>query len=147
MGKDWIDLLSLFDRHGVRYLIVGGWAVMFYTQPRATKDLDLYVDSEQSNAEKAYRALLEFGAPLSDFTVEDLAHPGTVYQIGQPPFRVDIMNSLSDVDFASAGKKECRTWSRVYRFSTLAKNTLSQTKSLRDGSRTWRMHSISRTQT
>ncbi len=52
MDKNWIDLLSLFDQRGVRYLIIGGWAVTLHSQPRFTKDLDLPIDPERANAQR-----------------------------------------------------------------------------------------------
>lgn len=102
MDKDFSDLLSLFDRYEVRYLVVGGFAVMFYSQPRGTKDIDFYVDNERSNIEAAYRALAEYGAPLAGYSVEDLQDPSSVFQIGQPPLRIDIIKELAGVTFAEA---------------------------------------------
>ena len=102
MEKDWIELLSLFDHYGVRYLIVGGYAVMFYTQPRGTKDLDLFIDSSHKNAEAVYAALVAFGAPMAGMTVEDFEGATSVYQMGQPPLRIDILSGLSEVGFNKA---------------------------------------------
>lgn len=61
------ELLSAFDRCGVKYLVVGGYAVMRYTEPRFTKDLDLWVEASEQNAPRVFRALAEFGAPLREF--------------------------------------------------------------------------------
>lgn len=102
MDKDWIDLLSLFDQYGVRYLIVGGYAVMFHAQPRGTKDLDLFIDSSRKNAELVFAALVAFGAPMVGMTVNDFEDVSAVYQIGQPPLRVDLLSGLAAVDFQSA---------------------------------------------
>lgn len=102
MDRNWIELLSLFDRHGVRYLIVGGYAVIFHAQPRGTKDLDLFIDSARPNAEAVYRALLEFGAPMAGMTVEDFEEASSIYQIGQPPLRIDLIGNLVSVDFERA---------------------------------------------
>ena len=102
MDRNWIELLSLFDRYEVRYLIVGGYAVMFHAQPRGTKDLDLYVDSSRSNAEAVYAALVAFGAPMAGMKVEDFTGASSVYQIGQPPLRIDLISDLDGIDFSSA---------------------------------------------
>lgn len=102
MDKDFSDILSLFDRYGVRYLVVGGFAVIFHSQPRGTKDIDLYLDSERANIAAAYRALAEFGAPLSGFSVDDLQDPESVLQIGQPPLRIDILKQIAGVSFDQA---------------------------------------------
>jgi predicted nucleotidyltransferase len=104
MDKDFKELLSIFNAHRVRYLIVGGFAVSYYSEPRATKDLDLFIASTPENATAVYRALAEFGAPLGDTTVEDFATPGTVYQLGVAPQRVDILQQIEGVNFESAWK-------------------------------------------
>jgi Nucleotidyl transferase of unknown function (DUF2204) len=102
MDKDFRELLSLFDRYGVRYLIVGGYAVIFHAQPRGTKDLDLFIEPQRSNAEAVYKALAAFGAPLSGFAVEDFEDVSSVYQIGQPPLRIDLIKDLQGITFESA---------------------------------------------
>jgi len=96
------DLLVVFARHKVRFLVVGGYAVMLYTEPRWTKDLDLWVDTAGDNAERVFAALCEFGAPLAGCTVEDFRKEGMVFQMGSPPLRVDILMSLSGVSFDEA---------------------------------------------
>ena len=63
MNSDFEELLSLFNGNGVRYLVVGGYAVMLYTEPRYTKDLDVWIEASQENAAVVFRAPAEFGAP------------------------------------------------------------------------------------
>jgi hypothetical protein len=86
----------------VRYLVVGGYAVMRYTEPRYTKDLDLWISTQRENAEAVYAALKEFGAPLENLTAEDFCDEAYFYQMGKPPVRLDIMMSIAGVDFESA---------------------------------------------
>jgi hypothetical protein len=102
MDKDFKDLLSGFNAHNVRYLIVGGYAYAEYTEPRTTKDLDLFVRPDPENARGTYTALAEFGAYLADVTVEDFANPGTVFQIGVAPFRIDVLCNIDGVSFDQA---------------------------------------------
>jgi hypothetical protein len=102
MNSDFEELLSIFNKNGVRYLIVGGHAVMLYTEPRYTKDLDVWIEASTENAERVYRALLAFGAPLAGLTVSDFAEEGSFYQMGIPPARVDILMSIDGVTFAEA---------------------------------------------
>jgi hypothetical protein len=102
MNSDFEELLSIFNDHEVKYLIVGGHAVMLYTEPRYTKDLDLWVEASTENAARVWRALAEFGAPLSNLSAEDFAHEGFFYQIGRPPARVDILMSIEGVKFEDA---------------------------------------------
>lgn len=101
-SPDLKELLNLFKKHNVKYLVVGGYAVMRYTEPRFTKDLDLLISVEIKNATAVYNALKEFGAPLSGLTVKDFSQEGYFYQMGHPPMRVDIMMSIPGVKFDDA---------------------------------------------
>ena len=103
-SPDFIELLSLFKNYKVRYLVVDGFAVMKYTEPRYTNDLDLWISTDKENAEAVYAALKAFGAPLRNLTAEDFAEEGYFYQMGRAPFRLDIMMSITGVEFKSAWK-------------------------------------------
>ena len=70
-SPDFKELLKLFERHKVRYLIVGGYAVMKYSEPRFTKDLDIFIATDQANTEGVYSSLREFGAPLENLKSDD----------------------------------------------------------------------------
>lgn len=102
MNRDFSDLLAAFDAHGVEYLVVGAHALAAHGHVRATKDLDLWVRPNLENAAKVLAALAEFGAPLHDLAAEDLATPGTVFQIGVPPVRIDVITEIDGVRFDSA---------------------------------------------
>jgi hypothetical protein len=97
--------LSIFNEENVRYLIVGGYALMLYTEPRFTKDLDLWVEPSKDNAARVFRSLARFGAPLQNVTAEDFATKDTFYQIGQPPIRVDVMTGITGVEFEEAWQR------------------------------------------
>jgi hypothetical protein len=88
----------------VRFLVVGGYAVMRYAEPRFTKDLDLWVATDPENAQRTYDALKAFGAPLAGLSVKDFTDSQSFYQMGVPPFRVDIMFFLTGLEFESAWK-------------------------------------------
>jgi hypothetical protein len=102
MNSDFEDLLRSFNASSVRYLIVGGYAVMLYTEPRYTKDLDVWIDPATENAGKVFRALAEFGAPLAGLSPSDFSKEGFFYQLGRPPARVDILMSIDGVSFEDA---------------------------------------------
>lgn len=102
MSSDFEELLRIFNAAGVKYLIVGGHAVMLYTEPRYTKDLDIWVEASERNAATLFHALAGFGAPLSGLSAADFAREGFFYQIGVPPVRVDILMSIDGVAFAEA---------------------------------------------
>ncbi|MCH8962299.1 MAG: hypothetical protein IH820_13535 [Bacteroidetes bacterium] len=102
INSDFKDLLSLFNAYQIKYLVVGGYAVIKYTEPRFTKDLDLWIKADQENAAAVFQALLEFGAPLEGMTEDDFAHEGYFYQMGIPPIRVDILMSVKGLTFEDA---------------------------------------------
>ncbi|HXN46613.1 MAG TPA: nucleotidyltransferase [Bryobacteraceae bacterium] len=97
-------LLQSFNEHRVEYLIVGGYAVMKYTEPRFTKDLDVWVGNSPENAERLVHALAGFGAPLAHdgVTAETFTNPDVVYQIGVSPVRIDILTRITGVEFSDA---------------------------------------------
>ncbi len=109
ISSDYRDLLKILNAHKVRYLIVGAYAVTYYTEPRFTKDLDIWVEPTPSNALKVFRALKEFGAPLKGIKVEDFMNKKLIYQIGVAPVRVDMLTSISGVNFTSAYKTRTRS--------------------------------------
>src|ERR1700730_11532108 len=82
LDANFYDLLSAFRGCNLRYLIVGGWAVSIHAQPRATQDINIFVDSESGNIEAVYEALKSFGAPLDSINKEQFLEPGTFFRIG-----------------------------------------------------------------
>ncbi len=104
--SDYKDLLSILNKHKVKYLIVGAYAVTYYTEPRYTKDIDIWVDSGIENAGRVYVALCEFGAPLQGIKIEDFTNKNLVYQMGVAPVRVDIIMGMAGLDFDVAWKNK-----------------------------------------
>jgi hypothetical protein len=105
MDQNFLDLLQLFDQHDVKYLIIGGYAVSFYAEPRYTKDIDFWVECSLSNGRRILRALEEFGAPLATISAHDFALPGTAYTAGLPPLRFDVLTRVSGGNFREAFPK------------------------------------------
>ena len=99
---DYRDLLSELNAADVEYLVVGAHALAYHAEPRFTKDLDIWVQASAENAPRVYSALAGFGAPLQEVEIDDFARPGLVYQVGIEPVRVDILTSVSGVEFESA---------------------------------------------
>lgn len=107
MNSEFEELLQVFAEHKVRYLIVGGYAVIHYTQPRWTKDLDLWVDPSLPNARKLMKAFRQFGIPLiGGLTVADFAQEQTQFMIGVPPCCFDFLTSIAGLKFSAAWKKK-----------------------------------------
>jgi hypothetical protein len=102
INSDFRDMLRELNAAGVRYLIVGGYAVMVHTEPRYTKDLDLWIEPIESNARKLFVALSKFGAPTSDIQPSDFIEPEVFFQIGMDPVRIDIMTSVTGLEFGPA---------------------------------------------
>ena len=104
MFQDFKDLLSALNAHKVKYLIVGGQAVIRYSQPRATKDLDVLIQPAAKNGAALFRALKDFGAPLGNLSAADFIEKGTFFTIGLPPVAIDILPEIKGVAFAAAWK-------------------------------------------
>ena len=102
INPDFRDLFAALSAAEVAYMIVGGYALAYHGFPRFTKDLDVWIDATPENSAKAYRALDEFGAPISRLAPDDLAKPGLILQIGVAPNRIDILTSIEGVAFAEA---------------------------------------------
>jgi predicted nucleotidyltransferase len=101
MPQDLKELLRAFNDHGVKYLVVGGYAFGVHAEPRATKDLDLFIRPDKENSEAVFRALAQYGAPLSGVSPGDFLD-GTIFQIGQPPSRIDLLQHIDGVGFDEA---------------------------------------------
>ena len=103
-NDDFRDLLDCFHEVGVEYVIVGAHALAAHQLPRATGDLDVLVRPSAENAARVHQALAQFGAPLDahGVTARDFAVAGTVYQLGLPPRRIDVLTSISGVTFDEA---------------------------------------------
>lgn len=99
MNSDFSDLLKIFTREKVEYLIIGGYAVAKHAEPRYTKDLDIWINNSKENAERVFKALEEFGAPLKDITRGDFTKPTLVFQMGIEPSRIDILMGLKNMSF------------------------------------------------
>ncbi len=100
--SDYADLLTSFNSNGVRYLVVGAYAVGYHGDARATLDFDVWIEANSQNAVRVYRALASFGAPLEKIDVEEFAKPDLVFQIGVYPLRIDVITEVDGVTFAEA---------------------------------------------
>ena len=102
LNPDYRDILSAFIGEGVEYLLVGAYALAVHGLPRATGDIDLWVNPTRENGSRAHSALATFGAPLDAVTPDDFATPDFVLQIGVAPRRIDILTSITGVEFSAA---------------------------------------------
>ncbi len=108
LSSDYKDILRIFNEHKVRYLVVGAYAVSYYTEPRFTKDLDIWIEPAEKNAQNVFDALKVFGVPLKGISSDDFTNKKLVYQIGVAPIRVDIITGLTGLNFANAWRNKKR---------------------------------------
>ena len=105
MYQDYKDLLSAFAARGVKYLIVGGYAVIFHSQPRYTKDMDFFIQADPINAQATYAALAEFGAYLQGIRPEDFADRSSFFRFGRDPYGFDILPDIPGINFDTAWER------------------------------------------
>lgn len=106
--KDYEELLRLFNKHKVKYCIVGAFAVAFYAKPRYTKDMDIMIEPSVENAERIINALNEFGFRSLELSNEDFSKEGKIIQLGYEPVRVDILTSIEGCDFEEVWKNKIK---------------------------------------
>ena len=102
MNQDFLDIIRALSDAEARFIIVGAYAVNMYVDPRATSDLDIWIEPAPDNAVKVINALKDFGAPLTGISESDFASPGVTFQIGIPPRRIDLLTEISGLQFAEA---------------------------------------------
>jgi hypothetical protein len=95
-------MLQAFDDAGVRFLIVGAYAVAAHARPRATGDIDIWVERSEDNARRIYQALAHFGAPMGQIDERTFIEEDVIFQIGVPPVRIDILTGIDGVAFDEA---------------------------------------------
>lgn len=108
MCLDYEEMFCALNAYDIRYLVVGAHAVMFYTEPRYTKDIDIWIIPEMNDEGKVYAALKDFGAPIERARPADFANRRTVFQIGVAPVRIDIMMNVPGVSFEAAWRRRRR---------------------------------------
>lgn len=108
MSNDYKEFLKLLSCHEVKYVIVGAHAVVAYSRPRATGDLDVLIETSKENAGKIAAVLKEFGFGALDMEIDDFCKPGFVIQLGYEPNRIDILTSITGVEWAEIWKNKTR---------------------------------------
>lgn len=101
LNPDFKEFIQSLNDNDVRYLVVGGYAVALHGYPRLTKDIDIWIDLNPNNADSIVRAINQFGFASLGLKKEDFLEPDTIIQLGYPPNQIDILTSLTAVDFES----------------------------------------------
>ena len=104
LNPDFRDILSCLKDEAVEFIIVGAYALAAHGLPRATGDIDLWVKNSPDNAQRIIRALVKFGAPVSNLSEEDFILPDMIVQIGVEPCRIDLLTSIDGIEFNAAWK-------------------------------------------
>ena len=102
LNSDYKDMLQVLLDNGVKFLLVGAYAMGVHGYPRATGDIDIWIEPSAENSERVYRSMASFGAPLHEIDEATFATPGIVFQIGVAPRRIDIITAISGVEFDDA---------------------------------------------
>ena len=100
--QEFREFAELFLSHGVKFMIIGGYAVTVHGNPRYTGDIDFFVERSQENAERIVRAIREFFGPLPEVKVGNFLDDSRMSQFGVPPYRIDILTSILGVTFEDA---------------------------------------------
>lgn len=102
LERDIIEFLELCNKHKVKYLIIGGYAVSIHGHPRSTKDIDVCIEMSEENALKMVKVINDFGFSSLKLSKEDFLKKDSITQLGFPPLRIDILNDLDGVPFEEA---------------------------------------------
>lgn len=102
VSQDFEEFFELLNQNEVRYLLIGGYAYAIYAEPRYTKDIDIFYETDEKNAEKLLSALQSFGFSSLEIKKDDFLKRGQVIQLGMPPLRVDLLNEIEGVSFSEA---------------------------------------------
>lgn len=109
LSRDFREFIEALNENDVKYLLVGGYAVVLHGHPRLTKDIDFWILPELENAKRTLSALNQFGLGGTGTTIKDLTTPGMIMQFGVPPLRIDLITELEGVNFDLCYKKRIET--------------------------------------
>ena len=102
LAEDFEDFIKLLNQHKVEYMVVGGYALAFHGKPRHTGDLDIWIDVSEHNAQLLLKVVEDFGLKSLNFKKEDFLTEGLISQIGYPPLRINLLNTIDGVEFKEA---------------------------------------------
>jgi hypothetical protein len=133
LSQDFKEFIELLNKHNVRYLIIGGYAVALHGHPRYTKDLDIWIEMEPANADRLIDALTDFGFGSVGLSQNDFVTPDQVIQLGYPPNRIDLITTPDGIDFETCYKSKLEIQLVKQPLILLISKTLSGTKKHLEG--------------
>jgi predicted nucleotidyltransferase len=119
LPDDFKEFLNSLNKNNVEYLLLGGWAVGIYSQPRATGDMDVLIAIDDANVDRLHKALCEFGAPTVDKS--HFKEIGRIFRMGRPPMRIEIINQASGIDI-----KDCYARRKIVNVDGIAISMISR---------------------
>ena len=128
LSNDFKEFIELLNRHRVRYLVVGGYAVAFHGYPRYTKNLDVWIELSPENADNVIKALEAFGFGSLGIKAEDFLEIDQIIQLGYPPNRIDILTTLKQVNFEDCYKEKVEVEIQGLKISFINLENLKQNK-------------------
>jgi hypothetical protein len=108
LNRDFKEFIALLNVNDVDYLLIGGYAVGFHGYPRFTQDIDIWIELSEDNIKKLFKTLNDFGFPVNQLKKKDFLKPNVIFQMGNPPYRIDIINSIEGVRFEHCYKRKIR---------------------------------------
>ncbi|MTI86705.1 MAG: hypothetical protein FH748_01915 [Balneolaceae bacterium] len=119
LSKDFKEFIELLNENKVEYLLVGGYAVILYGSPRFTGDIDFWVKLEEKNIKKVIKVIKDFGLTSFDVSVDKLSQPNQIIQLGYSPYRIDIITSVSGVEF-----DDCKKNAKIFEIDDIQINVI-----------------------
>jgi len=127
LTKDFREFVELLDANGVKYVLIGGYAVAWHGHPRFTNDIDFFLERSEQNAAAILRALAQFGMGSLGVVRDDFLEGGGVF-IGHEPYRIDLLTSALGIDFDEAWRTRIvGTWDGV-KINVLDRDLLIRSK-------------------
>jgi hypothetical protein len=136
LNPDFHDMLFALCEEKAEFLIVGAYALAVYGHPRATGAIDVWIRRSDNNPKRVWRALVRFGAPLADLKLEDLKTPDLIFQIGVEPPRIDIVTSITGIEFDKAWPDRKEVEIGGLKIPVIGRSHLRRTRNLSDAPRT-----------
>jgi hypothetical protein len=99
LNPDFKEFIQLLNDNQVKYLVIGGYAVAIHGHPRYTKDIDIFLEMSEQNAQRLMTALTQFGFGSLGLSPEDFQLPDQIIQLGYPPNRIDLITTPDGIDF------------------------------------------------
>lgn len=128
LNKDFKEFLELLNKNNVEYLLVGGYAVILHGYPRYTGDIDFWIKPTDDNAKKVIKVLDQFGFSSLNLAIDDFVKEEQIIQLGNEPFRIDLITSVEGVDFEECYSKKVNFNIDNIVIKTISKKMLKKNK-------------------